>query len=293
MAELLADIFSFGDTAKRKIRGLLDDPSGTIAQFIGNENDRAGQFNQLTRSATDEMVNRIRNGGGMGASEQRLAGLLADAYNPAGMVKAIDDKAARMAAMGVEGGWYRGGAAPENGRRTGPWYTKDKSEAESYAKRFGSNGDVREYAIPSNRFLNASGGYPSRLAHDLADLLDQPYYGKQGSSLAKEFRSFKPDEPISGGTVWQALESRFGNDGAADVLSQLQGGKAFKGVKGIAGPDEALVFKNHPVRDVEKAAFDPSKYGVDDIYGRASTGLLGAIAGGAGLAALYNRQGQQ
>lgn len=82
---LLPGIYSAGDTAKRKIRGLLDDPSGTIAQFIGNENDRAGQFNQLTRSATDEMVNRIRNGGGMGASEQRLAGLLADAYNPAGI----------------------------------------------------------------------------------------------------------------------------------------------------------------------------------------------------------------
>lgn len=83
---LLPGIYSAGDTAKRKIRGLLDDPSGTIAQSIGNENDRAGQFNQLTRSATDEMVNRIRNGGGMGANEQRLAGLLADAYNPAGMI---------------------------------------------------------------------------------------------------------------------------------------------------------------------------------------------------------------
>lgn len=87
MAGLLADVFSFGDTAKRKVKGLLADPVGTLQQFVGNENDRAGRFNELTNSAAQEMATRIKSGGsGMGASEQRLAGLLADAYNPAGMV---------------------------------------------------------------------------------------------------------------------------------------------------------------------------------------------------------------
>lgn len=87
MAGLLADVFSFGDTAKRKVKGLLADPVGTLQQFVGNENDRAGRLNELTNSAAQEMATRIKSGGsGMGASEQRLAGLLADAYNPAGMV---------------------------------------------------------------------------------------------------------------------------------------------------------------------------------------------------------------
>ena len=86
MAGLLADVFSYGDTAKRKLKGLLADPVGTFQQFVGNENDRAGQFNQLTSQATDERVNRMKTGGSMGVSEQRLAGLLADAYNPMGMV---------------------------------------------------------------------------------------------------------------------------------------------------------------------------------------------------------------
>lgn len=82
MAGLLADVFSFGDTLKRKARGLLDDPIGTISQFVNNENDRARAFNQLTSQSTNEMI----SGQTMGPASQKLAGLLADAYNPAGMV---------------------------------------------------------------------------------------------------------------------------------------------------------------------------------------------------------------
>lgn len=112
MAGLLAEIYSAGDTAKRKLRGLLDDPMGTLTQFVNNENDRAGQFNQLTSQATDEMTNRIKGGGrGMGASEQRLAGLLADAYNPTGMFigasaktwdKAAAEKAQKLLKAGAD-----------------------------------------------------------------------------------------------------------------------------------------------------------------------------------------------
>jgi hypothetical protein len=86
MAGLLGDVFSFGDTLKRKARGLLADPVGTLQQFVGNENDRAGRFNQLTDNAATEMQNRIKNGGKLGPNQMKLAGLLADAYNPAGMV---------------------------------------------------------------------------------------------------------------------------------------------------------------------------------------------------------------
>jgi hypothetical protein len=86
MSNLLGDVFSFGNTAKRKIKGLLDDPLGSLQQFVGNENDRAGRFNQLTDNAATEMQNRIKSGGKMGPNQVKLAGLLADAYNPAGMV---------------------------------------------------------------------------------------------------------------------------------------------------------------------------------------------------------------
>jgi len=85
MAGLLGDVFSAADTAKRKLRGLLADPVGTLQQYVGNENDRAGRFNQLTDNAATEMQNRIKNGGKLGPNQVKLAGLLADAYNPIGM----------------------------------------------------------------------------------------------------------------------------------------------------------------------------------------------------------------
>lgn len=39
MAGLLGDIFSASNTLKRKVRGLLDDPSGTFSQFVGQLGD--------------------------------------------------------------------------------------------------------------------------------------------------------------------------------------------------------------------------------------------------------------
>ena len=39
MAGLLGDIFSASNTLKRKVRGLLDDPSGTLSQFVGQLGD--------------------------------------------------------------------------------------------------------------------------------------------------------------------------------------------------------------------------------------------------------------
>lgn len=86
MSGLLAGIYSAGDTAKRKLRGLLDDPIGTIQQQIGLLNDNAGKFNQLHSQATQESVNAIKSGGNeFGPANVALSNKLADAYNPAGI----------------------------------------------------------------------------------------------------------------------------------------------------------------------------------------------------------------
>lgn len=199
------------------------------------------------------------------------------------------ERASNMAQMGLERGWYRGGPQIVDGKRSGPWYTRDADEAAKYAERFGKSSDVREYAIPKNGFLDAGLSYSHKLPNDLAGILESPYYGKQGSQLAKEFRTFGDGERISGASVWQALESRFGNDGAAEVLSKLG---AFKGVKGITGGPEAYVFKSAPVRDANKAAFDISRIAQDDIYGFATPEMLGALAAGsAGLGSLLASPG--
>lgn len=198
------------------------------------------------------------------------------------------ERATRMQAMNMERGWWRGGQkiGPDN-KRSGPWYTQDAQEAADYAKRFGPNADVREYAIPAGMYLEGGKPYSSRLAYDLAGVLDDPYFGKAGKQLATELRTYGKDEAISGATVWQVLESRFGNDGAAEVLGRLG---AFKGVKGVTGGPEAYVFKNSPVRDANRAQFDPDRRGMDDIYGAATLPMLGVLGvGSAGLSALLRK----
>jgi hypothetical protein len=78
MAGLLGEIFSAGNVAKRKLTDLLGNPVLSAQQFVGNLNDRARNLNEMTSAAA-------REGMDYGPATQRLAGLMADAYNPVGM----------------------------------------------------------------------------------------------------------------------------------------------------------------------------------------------------------------
>lgn len=250
--------------------GVGDVMSGADAMASAN----AGRYGEAALNAVGLLPFIPALGGVMKGA--RSAGAISDA-----------ERAQRMADMGMERGWYRAGAKiGPDGRRSGPMYTQDPNEVAGYLagyqKRTGSEGDLREYAIPHGPYLNAEKSYGSRLAHDLARLLDDPYYGKEGQVLARDFRSFGPDERIGGGSVWQALESRYGNDGAAEVIERLG---VFKGAKGFTAPGEAYVFKSAPVRDAKRAAFDPQRAGVDDIYGRATVPAMFG-SGAAGLLGL-------
>ena len=76
---LLGSIYSQSNVAKRKLSDLLGNPLESAQQFVGNLNDRARILNQMTATAAREGVD-------YGPESQRLAGLLAEAYNPIGMV---------------------------------------------------------------------------------------------------------------------------------------------------------------------------------------------------------------
>ena len=85
MAGLLGEIFSAGNVAKRKLTDLLGNPLLSAQQFMGNVNDRARNLNEMTSAAA-------REGMDYGPATQRLAGLMADAYNPVGMVSRVAPK---------------------------------------------------------------------------------------------------------------------------------------------------------------------------------------------------------
>ena len=78
MAGLLGQIFSAGNVAKRQLRDLLGNPVLGAQQMAGNLNDRARNLNEMTAAAA-------REGMDYGPATQRLAGLMADAYNPMGL----------------------------------------------------------------------------------------------------------------------------------------------------------------------------------------------------------------
>lgn len=79
MAGLLGQVFSAGNVARRKLTDLLGNPVLSAQQIVGNLNDRARVLNEMTSAAAQEGVN-------YGPASRQLAGLLAEAYNPIGMV---------------------------------------------------------------------------------------------------------------------------------------------------------------------------------------------------------------
>jgi hypothetical protein len=79
MAGLLGQIFSAGNVAKRQLRDLLGNPVLAAQQMAGNLNDRARNLNEMTSAAA-------REGMDYGPASQRLAGLMAEGYNPVGML---------------------------------------------------------------------------------------------------------------------------------------------------------------------------------------------------------------
>ena len=129
---------------------MLSNPVESAQQIVGNANDRAGVLNQLTAEAAQEG----RNGGPLfGPKSQQLAGTLADAYNPAGMIGAsvaakVMPKTKILDESGMPRLVYRGSRMEKGdplawnearqsqsgkGQNTGQWFAGDPSIASSYA----------------------------------------------------------------------------------------------------------------------------------------------------------------
>ena len=283
---------------------LEDKPIGG-SEWIGQKMQDAGLINNNRNALAELLAGMVMPGamlkGGVKAN-QAMDAAIANAQRPNTLntpgykgqrgAAALPDlpmdeesRMERMKSLGLERGWYRGGPRPnEAGNKTGNFYTLSPDEAAGYAKRF-KNPDVREYAIPTGPYLQSDRGYKPRLGEALAKILEDPYYGKEGARLAKEFRSYGPDEYINGSAIMQSLEAAFGNQGMGEVLDKL---KYFKGAMGHLNNGEVQLFPSAMVRDANKAKFDPAASMKNDIYGHATPGGMAATAANslAGLLAL-------
>ena len=165
MASPLASIYSTADSFKRKLLDVLTDPAGSAQQIVGNANDRAGVLNALTGQLADQTMSSIKAGGSVmpdTPESQQLTQMMADAYNPAGMIganvaakvmgqtKAVDPSGAprlvyRGSRMGksapLEWNEARQGQTGK-GQDTGQWFSDNPTVATSYAGSRGQEGYV-------------------------------------------------------------------------------------------------------------------------------------------------------
>ena len=112
MAGLLGDIYSYGNTLKRKVNGLLADPAGTAQQFVGQLGDDTnaqinnmlvgyGMFGNKSVLADPKQVQQARNALADYGAQTGIAGMFVgkgsktwDAINA--------KKAEELAAKGVD-----------------------------------------------------------------------------------------------------------------------------------------------------------------------------------------------
>jgi len=201
-----------------------------------------------------------------------------------GLTDAARDEA--MRAVKYDRGWYRGGPQITDGKKTGDWYTRIKDEASDYAART-PGAEVREYAAPINT-IKSNSAYSPRLAQDIATKVEA--ISPEGANLAKQLREYYANDKISGLEVWSGLSKHLGDDTAANVLKEL----GFKGVEGVKKPQYLQTFPSTMVRDANQAAFNPARLDQNDIYGKATPGLLALTAGGAaGLAAFRSNRANE
>lgn len=78
MSEALGSLYGTIDSYKRRLADALRNPRLALEQVVGNTNDRARNINEMTAAAADE-------GPEFGPASRRLANVLADSYNPAGI----------------------------------------------------------------------------------------------------------------------------------------------------------------------------------------------------------------
>lgn len=189
----------------------------------------------------------------------------------------------RMQAMGLERGWYRGGEAPVTARETpasGQWYTRSADEAANYAKR-ATTPDVREYAIPS-KMLDLMKPQPPEVARKIGERLMTSGDPKVRRFAQQYLDAAQAGESLDGRALFQGLHNSFGMDVASDAMTHA----GFRGVRNWNTTGDAFVFPGAPIRDANRAAFDPTLIRRNDIYGRIDPMLSGALAASGGLGLL-------
>jgi len=223
MASPLGSIYSTADSFKRKLLDMLTNPVESAQQVVGNANDRAGLLNALTAEAATEGMD---GGPLMGPKSQQLADMMADAYNPAGMMVYHGSPFKFNAFNPTKIGSGEGAQAYGYGHYVaeGPEIAKSyatnlsnrdianqgRLNAHANAKRLAELAGDAQYAADDIRFVLENNPFheQKKLLTETLDLLDSGNYAKPLASQGNFYKIDLPDEQIDKMLDWDAEISK-------------------------------------------------------------------------------------
>jgi len=224
MAGLLGDIYSYGDTLKRKVNGLLADPRGTLEQFVGQLGDQANQTSDLMNqagwmpiaktNATKEQQAMARallaEQGTNAATAGMFVGKGSKTWNGANA-----QKAEQLTAQGVD--------PRKVWSETGTWKGPDGMWRQETPDNAAMSRDYQQTpakAFQSARFNAAS--EDSQILRDRAESM-KPYYQKTKNQLTDEFSSTGNAiiEAATGGNMEIAKKLQRDRNGLTNILDEM------------------------------------------------------------------------
>lgn len=223
MPSPLASIYSASDSLKRKLLDMLTNPAASAQQAIGNANDRAGLLNALTSEAAMEGVD---GGPLMGPKSQQLAGMMADAYGPAGMMvyhgSPFKFNAFNPTKIGSGEGaqaYGYGHYVAENPDVAKGYATnlsnrdianQGRLNAHANAKRLADLAGDAKYAADDIRFVLESNPYhdQKKLLSDTLNFLESGDYAKPLANQGAFYKIDLPDDQIAKMLDWDAEISK-------------------------------------------------------------------------------------
>lgn len=193
MAGLLGQVFSAGNVARRKLTDLLGNPVLSAQQIVGNLNDRARVLNEMTAAAAKEGVD-------YGPASRQLAGLLAEAYNPAGITawhgspnlfQKFDVTRAPATGSAYTQGAYAAAARREAEGKYLPRAPKWEEKLMGLYKQAERKGDYDSMEVLESALLYKN---PKQLRQDFIESGDySPEFAKKAENVIKQIENVPRD----------------------------------------------------------------------------------------------------
>jgi hypothetical protein len=276
LSGVLPALYSASNKLQRNVNGLLDNPKNYLAGLLMDANTRAGGLLDATTAATQETSANMAAGSGLfqGPANNKLAGMLADAYGPAGLTvwHGSPHKFAKFDASKI--GTGEGAQAYGHGL----YFSESPAVAQEYKRQLATkfNAGNLSYDGATGRATGSTGN----------GLLDDYILANVGdvnatrAQLLKDIKDIRSNNP-EGVRQWQQSLADLRNvRSSADVRNT---GSLYK----VDLPDEHIA----KMLDWDKPLSGQAP-GIQDAWGKFLSSKAGLLADKSNRGALLKREGQ-